>query len=208
MKKLIFATNNQHKIREIRSAVGDRLELAGLREAGILIEIPEPFDTLEANASEKTRVVFELTGQPCFGEDTGLEVQALQGRPGVKTARFAGDHADSDQNIDKLLEELRLASDRKARFRTVISLRWEESEYFFEGICTGHIAQAKKGREGFGYDPVFVPEGSSLSFAEMSLEEKNIFSHRKKAADKLVRFLLEQVDPDAAGAHYHTGGNL
>jgi XTP/dITP diphosphohydrolase len=187
--KLIFATNNQHKVDEMRHAIGARFEILSLKEAGIDIEIPEPHDTLEANASEKSKVIYELTGTNCFSEDTGLETEALNGEPGVKSARYAGDQRSFDENIEKLLMKLDGHSNRKARFRAVISLIIDGRESLFEGICDGTIIQQKKGNEGFGYDPVFLPNGAIHTFAEMGIEEKTHFSHRKKAADKLVAFL-------------------
>jgi XTP/dITP diphosphohydrolase len=189
--KLLFATNNQHKIEEIQAAVGASINIAGLKDSGINIDIPEPHDTLEKNASEKSSVIFALTGISCFSEDTGLEVEALNGEPGVKSARYAGT-GSSDDNINKLLEKLQHQSHRKARFRTVISLIWKGAEYLFEGVCNGTITEKRKGEDGFGYDPVFIPEGSTRSFGEMTPEEKNKYSHRKKAADQLVLFLQQQ----------------
>jgi XTP/dITP diphosphohydrolase len=187
--KLIFATGNQHKVDEIQSAIGDKLEIMSLKQAHIDIEIPEPHETLEENASEKSRTISNLTGLNCFSEDTGLEVEALQGEPGVRSARYAGDEKSFEKNIDKLLGELSGASNRKARFRTVISLILSKKEWLFEGVCEGHITKDKRGSEGFGYDPIFVPLGSTKTFAEMTIEEKNQFSHRKKAADQLIAFL-------------------
>ena len=187
--KLIFATNNQHKVDEIRSVLKGPLELITLKEAGIDIEIPEPYDTLEENARTKSTSIFEMTGTDCFSEDTGLEVDALGGEPGVKSARYAGEGRSFDANIDKLLEKMKGISDRRARFRTVISLLINGQETLFEGICEGHITEDRRGNNGFGYDPVFVPDGSALSFAEMDMEGKNRFSHRKKATQKLVAFL-------------------
>ncbi len=192
---LIFATNNQHKIDELQAAVGQQLQLITLRQAGINIDIPEPFHTLRENAAEKSRVIHELTGKDCFSEDTGLEVDAIGGAPGVHSARYAGEGKSSGDNIDKLLGALAGLSERSARFHTVISLLLNGRSYFFEGICEGNILTSGKGIAGFGYDPVFVPLGSEKSFAEMSLEEKNIFSHRKKAADQLIRFLHTQQTP-------------
>lgn len=187
--RLIFATNNPNKVEEIQSAIGDQLEVISLRQAGIDIDIPEPHPTLEANATEKSTTIHRLTGENCFSEDTGLEVAALNGEPGVKSARYAGEGRSFEKNIDKLLDKLGTHTDRQARFRTVISLIWNDKEYFFEGICEGHILRAPAGEEGFGYDPVFVPQGESRSFAQMSLTEKNRYSHRRKAADQLVSFL-------------------
>lgn len=187
--KLIFATNNQHKVDEIRHAIGGRFELLTLRESGIDIDIPEPHDTLEANATEKSRTIFGITHTSCFSEDTGLEVYALNGEPGVKSARYAGDDRSPEKNIDKLLENLEGKPDTRARFRTVISLILEGKETLFEGICEGQIIRQRKGGQGFGYDPVFVPEGADKTFAEMSLAEKDRFSHRARATQKLVTFL-------------------
>lgn len=187
--KLIFATNNEHKAAEIRAVLKGEMEVITLREAGIDKDIPEPFDTLEENASTKSSTIFQLTGTNCFSEDTGLEVEALSGAPGVKSARYAGENRSFDANIEKLLLELEGEQNRKARFRTVISLILDGKEYFFEGICEGIITTERKGSSGFGYDPVFVPDGSALSFAEMDMEGKNRFSHRKKATEKLVAFL-------------------
>ena len=187
--KLIFATNNQHKVDEIRSVVGNNQEIITLKEAGIDIDIPEPYDTLEENASGKSRTIFEMTATNCFSEDTGLEVTTLNGEPGVKSARYAGDNRSFDANIDKLLIKLAGKADRSARFRTVISLLIDGTETLFEGICDGQIVDKRRGEQGFGYDPVFVPTGSAKTFAEMDMKEKNQFSHRKKATEKLVAFL-------------------
>jgi len=193
MMKLIFATNNQHKVDEIRAVLDNRLEMMTLKEAGINQDIPEPYDTLEANASVKSKTIQELTGLNCFSEDTGLEVEALQGEPGVKSARYAGENRSFDANIDKLLVNLEGQTNRKARFRTVISLLIDGREFLFEGICKGRITAEKRGNQGFGYDPVFIPEGSVRTFAEMTMEEKNQYSHRKKATEKLVAFLNRLV---------------
>jgi XTP/dITP diphosphohydrolase len=187
--KLIFATNNRHKISEIRAALPAWFAIVTLEEAGIFTDIPEPHDTLEENAAEKARTIFALTQTDCFGEDTGLEVPALGNEPGVHSARYAGEERSFQKNIDKLLSKLEGKDDRQARFRTVICLLLGDKEYFFEGICPGRIITEQKGGEGFGYDPVFIPEGSDRTFAEMGIEEKNRFSHRKKALDKLVVFL-------------------
>ena len=187
--KLIFATNNDHKVQEIRNVVRRDFEIVTLKEAGILIDIPEPHATLEENASEKSWTIYNMTGSPCFSEDTGLEVEALNGEPGVKSARYAGPGRSFDANIEKLLQNLADEKNRKARFRTVISLIIDGKETMFEGVCEGLIATERKGIQGFGYDPVFIPSGSELHFGEMSLPEKNVFSHRKKATEKLVAFL-------------------
>lgn len=189
---LLFATNNQHKIEEIQSAVGDSFQIKGLEDAGIFIDIPEPHDTLHENAAEKSSTIYALTAMSCFSEDTGLEVTALNGEPGVRSARYAGTRSD-DENITKLLTNLQGKSDRTAQFRTVISLIWNGKQHFFEGICKGSIISARKGTHGFGYDPVFIPDGSEKTFAEMNVDEKNRFSHRMKAAMQLVLFLQQQL---------------
>jgi len=196
--RLIFATNNQHKVDEILSIIKNSLiEIITLKEAGIHIDIPEPYDTLEENAANKSKTIYELTKTNCFSEDTGLEVHALNGEPGVRSARYAGEESFErprmfDKNIEKLLRKLNGNPDRKARFRTVISLIIDGKATLFEGVCEGAITGEKRGENGFGYDPVFVPDGSVQSFAEMNLEEKNQFSHRKKATDKLVAYLNRQ----------------
>lgn len=187
--KLIFASNNAHKLEEIRHLVGDRFEIQGLKEAGIIRDIPEPHNTLEENATEKSRVIFELTNTNCFSEDTGLEVEALNGEPGVRSARYAGEDRAFDQNIDLLLQNLEGQTNRRARFRTVISLIMDGQEHQFEGICPGTITLSRQGTQGFGYDPVFQPDGSDRSFGNMSMQEKEQYSHRSKATLKLVEFL-------------------
>jgi XTP/dITP diphosphohydrolase len=189
METLIFATNNQNKVDEIRLVLGDRFNIVTLKDAGIHIDIPEPHDTLEANATEKSGTIYRLTHKNCFSEDTGLEVEALNGEPGVKSARYAGENRSFDNNIDKLLLHLTAHTNKKARFRTVISLIMNGEEFLFEGICSGSIVPDKRGSNGFGYDPVFVPDGSMKTFAEMTMEEKSVFSHRKKAMEKLINFL-------------------
>ena len=189
--QIIFATNNEHKVSEIRSALPEGMEVISLREAGIDIEIPEPHPTLEENALEKAATIYALQHTSCFSEDTGLEVAALGGAPGVKSARYAGDNSSSSQNIDKLLRELEGREQREARFRTVICLVWEGKPVYFEGTCKGSILRERRGEKGFGYDPVFVPHGSEKTFAQMEQAEKNIFSHRGKALLKLVAFLKQ-----------------
>ena len=191
MTTLIFATNNQHKVEEIKKIIGTKFQIIPLKEAGIDVDIPEPHDTLEANAIEKSSFIHRLNNQNCFSEDTGLETDALNGEPGVKSARYAGEGKDFQQNIDKLLLNLKGIENRKAMFRTVISLILDNKEYLFEGICEGRIIEDQKGSQGFGYDPVFIPDGSEKTFAEMSMDEKNIFSHRRKATDQLIAFLNE-----------------
>jgi len=187
--KLIFATNNQHKVDEIRAIIGSGFNIVTLKEAGIDIDIPEPYETLEKNASCKSRTINEMTGINCFSEDTGLEVIALNGEPGVKSARYAGYGRSFDANIDKLLINLAGKPDRSARFRAVISLLIDGKETLFEGICEGKIIEEKRGEQGFGYDPVFIPTGSSKTFGEMSMADKTRYSHRARATEKLVAFL-------------------
>ncbi len=187
--KLIFATNNQHKVAELRSVVDRQLHIITLKEAGIDIDIPEPFETLEENAFAKANTIFEMTSTSCFSEDTGLEVLALNGEPGVKSARYGGDNRSFDANIEKLLINLADKPDKTAQFRTVISLIIEGEETQFEGICKGKIIETRKGNNGFGYDPIFIPDGSIKTFAEMDTNEKGQFSHRRKATDKLVAYL-------------------
>jgi len=193
LTELIFATNNSNKVKEIKSVVGDKLLVISLAEAGIDIDIPEPYDSLEENASEKSSVIHSLTKKNCFSEDTGLEVFSLNGAPGVKSARYASDGRDFQLNINLLLENLVGEKNRLAQFRTVVSLIWNEKEYLFEGICKGIIIETQRGTEGFGYDPVFIPDGSNKTFAEMNMEEKNEFSHRKKAISQLIEFLTTKI---------------
>jgi len=189
MIPLIFATNNQNKIDEIRSIPNLEYEIISLKEEGINIDIPEPYDTLEKNATEKSRVIYKLTGKNCFSEDTGLEVEALKGEPGVKSARYAGEEKSFEKNIEKLLTNLQGSSNRQAQFKTVFSLMLNGAEYKFEGLCKGIIIAHTRGSGGFGYDSIFVPLHAEKTFAEMSIEEKNKFSHRKQALDKMMSFL-------------------
>ncbi len=188
MNSLIFATNNQHKVDEIRHVLGTRFEIITLKEAGIDIDIPEPHDTLEANATEKSTTIYQLTGKDCFSEDTGLEVTALNGEPGVKSARYAGENKSFKSNVEKLLQKMGSVENRSARFRTIISLIWNNKEVQFEGVCEGIIIKEERGQNGFGYDSVFMPTGSNMTFAEMNTSQKNDFSHRKKAMNKLISF--------------------
>jgi XTP/dITP diphosphohydrolase len=190
MNKLIFATNNKNKVNEVRNLLGNRFEVITLQEAGINIDIPEPHDTLEANATEKSTTIHAMTGKNCFSEDTGLFVDALNGAPGVKSARYAGETKTSQDNINKLLANLQEIEHRKARFRTVISLLLNGEEHQFEGICEGRIIKEQQGCNGFGYDSVFVPDGSMKTFAEMDMAQKSQYSHRRKAMDKLIAFLV------------------
>lgn len=187
--KLVFATNNAHKLTEVSAVVGDKFELVTLREVGITEDIPETGSTLDENASLKARYVYERTGLNCFADDTGLEVEALNGAPGVRSARYATDGHDFAANNRKLLHELEGKSYRKARFRTVISLIIDGEEHQVEGIVEGRIATEESGAEGFGYDPLFIPDGYDRTFAEMSAEEKNAISHRGRAVKNLEALL-------------------
>ena len=189
MKTLIFATNNPNKILEIRALLPTDFQLITLAEAGIDIDIPEPHPTIAENATEKAKVIFALTNKDCFGEDTGLEVEALGGEPGVLSARYAGVQANSQNNIALLLQNMTNELNRKAQFKTVISLYINGVEKQFMGICEGSILKKPIGELGFGYDAIFVPNGSIKSFAEMELVEKNKYSHRKKAVSNLIAYL-------------------
>jgi XTP/dITP diphosphohydrolase len=189
MRTLVFATNNENKVKEIRSMLGNDFQIITLQDAGIDIDIPEPHDTLEANATEKSLTIHRMTGKDCFSEDTGLEIDALDGAPGVLSARYAGEQKLAADNITRVLAELEGNPNRQAQFRTVISLILENQEYQFEGICEGEILTAGRGEKGFGYDPIFVPTGASNTFAEMDMAAKNQYSHRAKAFAKLIAFL-------------------
>jgi XTP/dITP diphosphohydrolase len=189
---LVFASNNEHKITEIKSLLGNNIRLLSLRDVNILEDIPEPEPTIEGNALAKARFAHKVSGMNVFADDTGLEIAALGGIPGVHSARFAGENKDSSANIVKVLGMLRNNENRDARFRTVIALILEGREYLFEGIVDGTIIHETKGSGGFGYDPIFMPEGKSLTFGEMDLQEKNTVSHRARAFDKLKEFLLKQ----------------
>lgn len=189
MHTLIFATNNRNKVAEIQSLVGANFTIIPLKEAGIEIDIPEPHDQLEANAHEKAVTIFNLTHQNCFSEDTGLEIVALDGAPGVKSARYAGENSNAQANIDLVLSKMAGIENRTAQFRTVICLIWGNQTYYFEGVCKGQILSNMQGENGFGYDPIFVPDGATKSFANMTMDEKNTFSHRKKAVMQLFDFL-------------------
>lgn len=192
--KIIFATNNLNKIREINNILGKSIKLLSLKDINLEEDIPENEATLEGNALHKARHVFRVTGKNVFADDTGLEVEALNGRPGVHSARFAGEKKDSEANIDKLLSLLENETNRNARFRTVIALIYENKEYLFEGIAKGKIINERRGSGGFGYDPVFIPEGKKLTFAEMKLDDKNKVSHRARAFGNLREFLLKDKE--------------
>lgn len=189
MKTLVFATNNLHKLEEVRDILGGSFRIASLKEIGCTDDIPETADTLEGNALQKARYVKDKFGYDCFADDTGLEVEALGGAPGVFSARYAGPGHDSEANMQKLLKELERKTNRQAQFRTVVALLLEGREYTFEGIVRGTILTERRGTAGFGYDPVFVPEGYAETFAEMGSEEKNRISHRARAVQKLADFL-------------------
>ena len=188
-KKLVVATNNAHKLEEIAAILGNEMELLSLKDIQCFADIPETADTLEGNARQKAMYIYENYGMDCFADDTGLEVEALNGAPGVYSARYAGDGHDSEANMQKLLHELQGKKNRKAQFRTAICLIQEGKEYLFEGIVKGEIIQEKRGGAGFGYDPIFVPEGYEQTFAELGNDIKNTISHRARAVEKLCSFL-------------------
>jgi len=190
--QLVFASNNRHKIKEIKSILGNSFTLVSLIDLNIREEIPEEEPLLEGNALAKARYVNNLTGMSVFADDTGLEIESLNGLPGVHSARFAGENKDSAANIEKALNLMGTTENRKARFRTVIALILNNKEYLFEGIVNGRIIDERRGKEGFGYDPVFIPDGKSQTFAEMDLDEKNTISHRARAFEKLREFLQQQ----------------
>ncbi len=187
--KIVFATHNAHKVSEVQAVLGSEYQLVTATEAGISEEIPETQPTIEGNALQKARYVYEHTGLNCFADDTGLEVEALNGAPGIYSARYAGEHVSYADNNKLLLKNLAGCQNRKARFRTVIALILDGKEHLFEGRVEGTIATEPHGEGGFGYDPLFIPEGSQLTFAEMSPEAKNGISHRGRAVAKLVAFL-------------------
>lgn len=189
--KIVFATNNTHKLSEVAQVVGDKFELVTLRECGITEDIPENEPTLEGNALAKARYVYSRTGLNCFADDTGLEVDALNGEPGVRSARYATDGHDDEANKRLLLERIQGVENRAAQFRTAVALIVDGKEYLFEGIVRGDIACEEHGAGGFGYDPLFLPEGGALTFAEMSAEAKNEISHRGRAVRKLAEFLKQ-----------------
>lgn len=191
--ELIFATHNLNKLKEIQALLPSRYSLVSLDEYGIVQEIPETGKTLEENAMIKCKFVYEKIGQNCFADDSGLEVEALDGRPGVHSARYASLQKNDDANIHKLLYEMEGKNHRNARFRSVIQLVWEDQYMQFEGVVNGTIALEPLGLNGFGYDPVFIPEGHERTFAEMELPEKNTMSHRARAFEKMVEFLATKT---------------
>ena len=190
VKKIVFATGNPNKLKEIKSAIKS-FEIVGLKDLGITEEIPETGDTLNKNALQKAKYIYEKTGLDCFSDDTGLEIEALDFRPGVYSAMYAGPDCNAENNMRKVLEELGEAPNRNAQFKTVIALILKGKEYFFEGVVKGEILKEKKGKDGFGYDPIFRPLGYEESFAEMSIAQKNEISHRGLAVKKLITFLAE-----------------
>ena len=190
--KLVFATNNRHKLDEVRAIVGDRVEVLSLNDIECHDEIPETADTLQGNALIKARYIYDKYGLNCFADDTGLEVEALSGEPGVYSARYAGEECSSEANMQKLLHNLTGKSNRNAQFRTVIALIINGDEKLFNGIVKGSITEEKRGDSGFGYDPIFIPEGFSESFAQMSSEQKNSISHRYRATEQLSNYLKEK----------------
>lgn len=190
--KICFATNNKKKIEEVKAALGPGFQLVSLQEIGCDEELPETGDTLDHNAFQKARYVKDHFGVDCFADDTGLEVEALEGAPGVYSGRFAGEPRSDERNIDLLLEKMEGKINRKAQFRTIIALLLNGEEYTFEGVARGEIIHQRVGEKGFGYDPVFQPEGFDKTFAELSLEEKNEISHRGKAVKALIEFLNQR----------------
>ena len=187
--KLVFATNNLHKLKEVQEMLSNTIEVLSLKDIGCFEDIEETESTLEGNAKLKADYITEKYGFDCFADDTGLEVEALDGKPGVYSARYGGEHGNSEKNMQQLLKELHGKVNRKAQFRTAVALNLENKQYLFEGICEGEILAKKTGTRGFGYDPIFKPSNASCSFAEMNSEEKNIISHRGIAIQKLVQFL-------------------
>jgi XTP/dITP diphosphohydrolase len=187
--QLVFATNNRHKLEEVSAKINNEIKLLTLDDIGCTEDIKETGTTFKENASIKSRYIWNKYHLNCFGDDSGLEVDALNGEPGVYSARYAGVHGDHDANINKLLQELRPFENRKAHFNTTISLMWNGEEHFFEGISEGTIRQERSGNGGFGYDPIFQPDGYTITFAEMSLENKNKISARARAMDGLIKYL-------------------
>jgi XTP/dITP diphosphohydrolase len=188
--KIVFATNNEHKLKEIRHAINNRFQILSLKDMNIFEEIPETADTIEGNAIQKTLFICNKYQMPCFADDTGLEVIALNNRPGIYSSRYAGPECNSVNNIKKVLSEMSHVTSRHARFRTVIAFSDGTITKTFEGIVEGSIAHGPSGSKGFGYDPIFIPYGYTRTFAELTLEQKNSISHRTKALNKFVDFLM------------------
>lgn len=187
--KLLFATNNKHKLEEVREILKNKFKILSLTDINCFDEIPETQKTIEGNASQKAHFIFDKYGINCFADDTGLEIHALNGAPGVYSARYAGENASYEDNVQKVLKELKEINNKKAQFKTVISLIISGTEYKFEGIIKGFITEKKRGAGGFGYDPIFLPKGYDKTFAELNSEEKNKISHRGIATQKLIKFL-------------------
>ena len=189
MTKIVFATNNSHKLAEIRAMLPQGIDVLSLADINCHVDIPETADTLEGNALQKAQFIYENYGYDCFADDTGLEVDALDGAPGVHTARYAGEQHDTEANTDKLLSELKEKNSRRARFRTIIALIEKGEVHLFEGVVDGEIATERRGADGFGYDPVFIPEDTGKTFAELGVSVKNKISHRARAVCKLMNYL-------------------
>jgi XTP/dITP diphosphohydrolase len=189
MTKIVFATNNSHKLAEIRAMLPQGIDVLSLADINCHVDIPETADTLEGNALQKAQFIYENYGYDCFADDTGLEVDALDGAPGVHTARYAGEQHDTEANTDKLLSELKEKNSRRARFRTIIALIEKGEVHLFEGVVDGEIATERRGTDGFGYDPVFIPEDTGKTFAELGVSVKNKISHRARAVCKLMNYL-------------------
>ena len=192
MTKIVFATNNSHKLAEIRAMLPQGIDVLSLVDINCHVDIPETADTLEGNALQKAQFIYENYGYDCFADDTGLEVDALDGAPGVHTARYAGEQHDTEANTDKLLSELKEKNSRRARFRTIIALIEKGEVHLFEGVVDGEIATERRGTDGFGYDPVFIPEDTGKTFAELGVSVKNKISHRARAVCKLMNYLRER----------------
>ena len=194
MQQLVFATNNRHKMEEVAAKLNGKIKLLSLDEIGCHADIAETGQTFAANASIKSRYIYNQYQLNCFGDDSGLEIEALNNEPGIYSARYAGAHGNHQANIAKVLDKLKGSDNRKARFRTIISLIWGGEEHFFEGTVEGTIRHELSGSDGFGYDPIFEPDGYDITFAQMSMDEKNSMSHRGRAMDKLIAFLNAQVN--------------
>lgn len=191
--KLVFASNNKNKIAEIQQLIGDKFEIVSLQDIGCTEDIPETAETIEGNAILKAQYVYDKYGLSCFADDTGLEIDALEGEPGVYSARYAGEQKNADDNMALVLQKLESQTNRSAQFKTVIALNFGSEHFLFEGIVKGIITPVKRGNEGFGYDPIFQPEGFDVTFAEMSMQQKSTISHRGKAVEKLINFLKRMM---------------
>jgi len=187
--KLVFASNNKNKIAEIQQQVGSQFEIVSLEDVGCFVDIPETAETIEGNAILKANYVTENFGLPCFADDTGLEIESLNNEPGVYSARYAGEQKNAEDNMDLVLQKLASKTNRKAQFKTIIALNINNQQHLFEGIVKGEITLEKLGNQGFGYDPIFQPEGFSATFAQMTMEQKTVISHRGIAVQKLINFL-------------------